>query len=87
MTRARFAHAVLALAMVAIVAGCNSRPNPTAPNYTFFPGPDSGSMLGDEGISFLFGDKNKKGQGGGGPGAGIGVNAYLWRAALDTRHK
>lgn len=41
-------------------------------------------MFGDEGMSFLFGDKNKRGQGGGGPGSGIGVNAYLWRGALDT---
>jgi len=39
-------------------------------------------MLGDEGMSFLFGDRNKRGHSGG--GGGVGVNAYLWRGALDT---
>lgn len=83
MNRVRFAQFALGLALTLTVAACaNSRPNPTAPNYTFFPGPDTGSMLGDEGMSFLFGDKGKRGQGGG--GGGIGVNAYLWRGALDT---
>ena len=84
MTRVRFAQFALGLALTLTVAACaNSRPNTTAPNYTFFPGPDSSSMLGDEGLSFLFGDRGKRGQGGGG-GGGIGVNAYLWRGALDT---
>ncbi len=37
------------------------------------------SIFGDDGLS-LFGGKKKKQQ----QGSGIGVNAYLWRAALDT---
>ncbi len=83
MTRVRSAQLIFGLALLFGLAACgNSRPNPTPPNYTFFPGPDSGSMFGDEGMSFLFGDRNKRGQGGG--GGGIGVNAYLWRGALDT---
>jgi len=82
MTRVRYARLAFGLALILSLAACaNSRPNPTAPNWTFFPGPDTGSVFGDEGMSFLFGDKNKRGQGGGG---GIGVNAYLWRGALDT---
>jgi Domain of unknown function (DUF3576) len=85
MTRVRFAQLALGFALVISLAACaNSRPNPTAPNYSFEPGPNTGSMLGDEGMSFLFGDKNKRGQGGGAGGGGIGVNAYLWRGALDT---
>lgn len=84
MTRVRFAKLAFGLALVFSIAACaNSTPNPTAPNYTFEPGPNTGSMFGDEGMSFFFGDKNKRGQGGGG-GGGIGVNAYLWRGALDT---
>jgi len=38
------------------------------------------SVFGGEGLNF--GGKNEKPQGQG--GAGIGVNAYLWRATLDT---
>jgi hypothetical protein len=85
MTRVRYApHAVGLLLVLALAACSNARPNPTAPNYTFFPGPDTSSMFGDDGISFLFRDRSKRGQGGGGGGGGVGVNAYLWRGALDT---
>lgn len=41
-----------------------------------------GSVLGDEGLTLL-GGKRSGGTDQGG-GAGIGVNAYLWRASLDT---
>jgi len=37
------------------------------------------SVFGDSGLD-IFNDKKKKPE----PGNGIGVNAYLWRAALDT---
>lgn len=85
MTRVRFAQLALGFALAISLAACaSSRPNSTAPNYTFEPGPETGSILGDDGMSFLFGDKNKRGQGGGAGGGGIGVNAYLWRGALDT---
>ena len=40
-----------------------------------------GSLFGANGISGLFGGGTAEGSGGGG---GIGVNAYLWRASLDT---
>ena len=42
-----------------------------------------GKMLGDQGLSFSVFDKNGGNQDAGGGGA-LGVNAYLWRAALDT---
>ena len=40
-------------------------------------------MLGSDGLS-LFGGNNGGEGGGVGGGAGIGVNAFLWRASLDT---
>lgn len=40
-----------------------------------------GSLFGANGIAGLFGSGSGEGSGGGG---GIGVNAYLWRASLDT---
>lgn len=47
--------------------------------------PTSGSILGENGASFLFGPSGPaKIQPGGGSGVGVGVNAYLWRATLDT---
>ena len=39
-----------------------------------------GKMFGENGISLLGRDDDKSGGGGG----GIGVNAFLWRASLDT---
>ncbi|MBN8905813.1 MAG: DUF3576 domain-containing protein [Rhodospirillales bacterium] len=50
------------------------------------PGQPAGSILGDEGLLGALGitkGPNQEGAGGG-PGGGVGVNAYLWRAALDT---
>jgi len=45
--------------------------------------PVQGSILGGDGASFLFGPSGpSKIQPGG--GSGVGVNAYLWRATLDT---
>ena len=38
------------------------------------------SVFGDGGLNLFGGAKKKDGEGGG----GIGVNAYLWRATLDT---
>lgn len=87
MTRVRFATIAMGLGLLAGLQGCgSSRPNPTAPNYIFVPGPDMGSIGGEDG-GIIFGtDRNRRGGGGGpaGPGTGIGVNAYLWRGALDT---
>lgn len=48
-----------------------------------FKGPQ-GSLLGGEGGLSIFGGGDKAGAAAAGAGAGIGVNAYLWRASLDT---
>jgi hypothetical protein len=48
------------------------------------PGQPAGSILGDEGLLGALGITKSPNQETSGPGAGIGVNAYLWRAALDT---
>jgi hypothetical protein len=42
-----------------------------------------GKLFGDDGI-VLFGPRKNVGEDGGSGGGGIGVNAYLWRASLDT---
>jgi len=43
--------------------------------------PDRQTLFGEGGLSNLFKDGGSADQGGGG---GIGVNAFLWRASLDT---
>lgn len=74
---------VLALAMTATLAACNTTPvredEYNDPRYT---GPGSGKSMSDSGI-VLFGNKPGASDQQGG-GVGIGVNAYLWRASLDT---
>ncbi|MDX6750831.1 DUF3576 domain-containing protein [Geminicoccaceae bacterium 1502E] len=46
---------------------------------------DYGSVLGGEGGVTLFGGgRSQSREEAGGGGGGIGVNAYLWRASLDT---
>lgn len=68
------------LALVLAVAGCKTTPvGEREYNDPRFNGPGGGS----EGL-ILFGGKSKPQDQNGGAGAGLGVNAYLWRAALDT---
>jgi Domain of unknown function (DUF3576) len=70
-----------------LMAGCsgdNIKPNPTAPGTMTEPGQATGSILGDEGLLGALGITKSPNQENTGPGSGIGVNAYLWRAALDT---
>jgi hypothetical protein len=75
------------IALLPLLAGCNSNnPNirPVAEDEYQDPrtkGGEQGRMLGDQGLVFGIG------KGANGPsqdGAALGVNAYLWRAALDT---
>ena len=85
MTRVRFPFLALSLMLLLGLSACGqSTPSTIAPNAMFEPGPQSGSILGDDSMSFMFGDRNKRAQGGGGGAGGVGVNAYLWRGALDT---
>lgn len=65
-----------------VVAGCATKPvQPWEYNDPRYTGPGSSSMFGDNGIVLFGGDKTKSQQDTGGA---LGVNAYLWRAALDT---
>ncbi len=91
MRRARFqalttcAVTLLSLVTLAGCSGDNIKPNPTNPGAMVEPGQQAGSILGDEGLMGALGiTKSPNQDNGGGPGGGIGVNAYLWRAALDT---
>ena len=77
------------LAALVVLAGCSAPPiaaNPTAPNYmggpAFAPGMGTGHAHSGNILSDLFGGGGKKNnQASGSP---IAVNAYLWRATLDT---
>jgi hypothetical protein len=79
----KFGLALMALAVTVTVAGCNTTPvREDEYNDPRYSGPGQKTSMNDQGI-VLFGNKDKgdqQGQGGG----GIGVNAYLWRASLDT---
>lgn len=44
----------------------------------------SGGVFGKGGLNILGGDKNTDQNAGGGGGNGVNVNAFLWRASLDT---
>jgi hypothetical protein len=72
---------VLAMLAVTLAACGNTTPVPESsyndPRYT---GPGSGSLFGKDGL-VIFGNGTKTRDQG---GTAIGVNAYLWRAALDT---
>ncbi len=84
----RYVRPVFVVALVVTVAACsNARRDPgddyvevargiSAPKSVAESG---GRLTGDDGIKFG-GNSNDEGQGGG----GIGVNAFLWRASLDT---
>ncbi len=75
-------------AALALLAGCSNPPiaaNPTAPNYIADNAGPSGTGInpGTQGniLKDLFGGSNKNSANAGSP---IAVNAYLWRASLDT---
>ena len=74
--------------LVAVLASCSSGADtryeyptmrPGATQTSIF-GQDDPGLLGPGGLSILGGDDEDKAGG----GSGIGVNAFLWRASLDT---
>jgi hypothetical protein len=70
-------------ALAVAVAGCHTTPvGETEYNDPRFQGPGTGKGTEDGGLT-LFGGKSKPSQDEGG-GVGLGVNAFLWRASLDT---
>ncbi|MSO66157.1 MAG: DUF3576 domain-containing protein [Alphaproteobacteria bacterium] len=81
------------LTALAIVAGCSGIPRQESEEYVnvrrgvSLPKSEhdkvtGGRLFGDEGL--VLAGPRKAVDGGGGGGGGIGVNAYLWRASLDT---
>ncbi len=76
--------AALALPLALSVAGCSKTRAVAEDEYLDYrtKGGEQGKLFGDQGLSFGIG------RGAAGPrpeeGAALGVNAYLWRAALDT---
>lgn len=74
----------LALPFALGLAGCGKTRAVGEDEYVDYrtKGGEQGKLFGDQGLSFGIG------KGAGGPraedGAALGVNAYLWRAALDT---
>jgi len=77
--------------LLLVACGSSSKPSPTDPGYIGQQGPNSsgsmpgGSILGESSLIFGTGKDRPGGTRGGDTGGGaLGVNAYLWRAALDT---
>jgi hypothetical protein len=68
-----------------VLSGCEGG---TVPNLETYGGEvvdvDKRETIFGESGGLSFGDSNKPNKGGGSGGSGIGVNAYLWRATLDT---
>ncbi|KAA5610381.1 DUF3576 domain-containing protein [Rhodovastum atsumiense] len=65
-----------------MLAGCKTSPvSETEYNDPRYTGPGQGRAFGSDGL-ILFGGRSKTPSEEG--GSGLGVNAYLWRAALDT---
>ena len=91
--RRRPAALLVALAAVAALGACgdsNEVRNVGRDEYTSQSGRDRvrGRLTGQDDGLVLFGtsrsSRSDDGGGSGGGGAGLGVNAYLWRATLDT---
>jgi len=82
----RFAMLGGALAMVGMVAACGQElrtPGPEEYNLNPEQNEVTGRAFGSEGI-VLFGARTRRNDAGAGAGPGLGVNAFLWRATLDT---
>ncbi len=81
MTSGRKSLIVVAAALsVLSLAACNTTPvSPTSYNDPRYRNMGTGSLFGGDGIVLFGGNKNNAQS-----GSAIGVNAYLWRATLDT---
>lgn len=75
-----FSHRILALLIVFGLCACSGiETDPTYKDKDREELYKYGSLVSDEGGFSLLGDREKKKEDG-----GMGVNAYLWRASLDT---
>jgi hypothetical protein len=86
----RISSAAVLVAMLAGLAGCGTQPRPvdqseyfTGAGFEGAPPVGAPGLLGDGGLSFGV-NKNGPADQAAGVGGALGVNAYLWRAALDT---
>ena len=83
-----FPPAILALSLAAVLlAGCTGAAKPRGvadDEYQDYrtQGGEQGRLFGDQGLAFGIGGKGPGGRAE--EGGALGVNAYLWRAALDT---
>ena len=70
---------VLSIASAVLLTGCdkNYKPEPYKTKEDI-EREKEGSIFGEQGLNLFSSDKNKN------TGGGIGVNAYLWRASLET---
>ena len=86
MARVRFQW-VMVVGAAAVLVGCDQTednyPIPAEPHErtTYTNDKPADTVFGPGGLNLFGGDKKNQGNGEGG---GIGVNAYLWRATLDT---
>jgi hypothetical protein len=80
----------LALALAAAVGALAACEGGQLQDFTVFDPKDQrirdryGTVQGTEGWTILSNEKTRLGADDGGGGGGIGVNAYLWRATLET---
>ncbi|WP_373088243.1 DUF3576 domain-containing protein [Sneathiella sp.] len=86
--RRRYIYALAGGCFALLLAGCDSDLGtdstfPTSSRGVVYPAgkPKNDTIFGSGGI---LGGEDKSLQEGGGSGGGLGVNAYLWRASLDT---
>ncbi len=89
MTRQKLYAVAVGCCLALLLTGCESdlSANSTFPTSSRGTVYQTGNAPDDTifGKGGLFGDDDKELQGGGlGSGGGLGVNAYLWRASLDT---
>lgn len=78
---ARLALVVCGLALALNLAACDYNDHTEFKDQKTLDRERSGTVTGPGGILDIFGSGNDKGAGGGG---NLGVNAFLWRASLDT---
>jgi hypothetical protein len=77
---------LLAVMGLAVLAACSNARTPGPEEYNSDRGRDSvrGRLGGTDGILLLGTDRSQQRGQSGDTGGGIGVNAFLWRASLDT---
>lgn len=96
MMSSKVPHLVLSAAAVLLLSACggssqSTYPEPSPSSDQSIPNPKQGEaepkgggLFGRDGIVLSGGSENEAARAAGGAAGGIGVNAFLWRATLDT---